>query len=82
MLSSGGCEVVGNRLGSVTANVGLKIGPELDGSGSETVRKVASEQVNALHIERDNFRGEPNGTLAFRRTILLPRAPSSRMAVM
>lgn len=82
MLSSGGREVVGNLLGSVTANAGLKIGSELDGSGSETVRKVASEQVNALHIERDKFRGEPNRTLAIRRTILLPRVPSSRMAVM
>lgn len=82
MLSSGGCEVVGNPLGSVTANVGLKIGSELAGSGSVAVRKVASEQTNALHIERDKFRGESNHPLSIRRTILLPSVPSSRMAVM
>lgn len=82
MLSSGGCEVVGNPLGSVTANAGLKIGPELDEDGSETGRKVTTERMNALHIERDKFDGEPNRTLAIRRTILLPRDPSSRMAVM
>ena len=73
---------MGDLFGPVTANVALKIRSELDYGASKTGRNVTPERMNTLHVERDKFDGEPNHTLAIRRTILLPSVPSVRMAVM
>ena len=57
-------EVVVNLIGAVTTKQGLRIQSELDENSYESGKKVTDEEMQQLSIERADFHGEWNYTLA------------------